>query len=277
MGVKILCWNLGAAYGRWREEPDLHDRAWHWIAALDPDIAFLQETRPPAWATERWQVLTGPYQFFASALVARRGIELRPVELPVGGALDGFGAYLATAEIGLAGGGSLLVSSAHTSARLAPESGHPGLDRSAIARPSVGEPWWNDVAFAGYRELVVDRRFLIAGDWNTARWLDAEGVPTADGLEFFQRAADAGWVDISLDADGREGKSWYGSDNPRPYQPDHVFADRETAATLRTFAIEPWPVSALGLSDHAPLVFELELEVAVAPVAAEVELATVIG
>jgi hypothetical protein len=212
--------------------------------------------------------------FFASALAARRGIELRPVELPSDGALDGFTSYLATAEIGLADAGSLLVSSAHTTARLAPEWGHPGLDRSAIARPSVGEPWWNDVAFAGYRELVADRRFLIAGDWNTARWLDAEGVPTADGLEFFQRAADAGWADISLDAEGREGRSWYGSDNPHSYQPDHAFADAETAATLRSFAIVPWPVRALGLSDHAPLLFDLHLDVIEAPVAREAVLVT---
>ena len=41
--------------GRWREEPELHERAWHWIAEIDPDLAFLQETRPPEWARERWE------------------------------------------------------------------------------------------------------------------------------------------------------------------------------------------------------------------------------
>ena len=142
----------------------------------------------------------------------------------------------------MADGIPVFVSSVHTSARLAPERGHPGFDRAAIARPSVGEPWWNDVAFAAYRELLADRRFILAGDWNTSRWLNAEGVPTVAGAEFFARAEDAGWVELSLDADGREGKTWFGSNNPRTHQPDHVFADPKTAATLGSFAIEPWPV-----------------------------------
>jgi exonuclease III len=260
--MRILCWNLGAAYGRWRDEPRLHDRAWHWIAALDPDIACLQETRPPAWVTERWKVQHGHYESFASALISRPGLDLSPMQLPVDGALERFGAYLATAELSLDGGGSLIVASVHTSARAARESGHPGMDRSAIARLSVGEPWWNDVAFAGFRELLAGRRFLVAGDWNTARWIDEVGVPNPPGLEFFDRAASVGWVDVTLGPDGREGKTWFGSPNPRPYQPDHAFADPLTAALIRSFRIEPWPVVSLGLSDHAPFLIDIDLELA---------------
>ena len=171
--MKVLCWNLGAAAGRWRDDPALHDRAWHWIAAVDPDNR-----------------------------------------------------------------------------------------REEIARPSVGVPWWNDVAFAGFRDLVDGRRFIIAGDWNTSRWADVDGIPTPAGAEFFARAAAAGWVELSLDSDGREGKTWYGSTNPRTHLPDHVFADAETAATLRSFRIDPYPVEAQGLSDHAPMILELDLEIA---------------
>ena len=260
--MKIVSWNLGAAWGRWRDDPALHDRAWHWIAALDPDLAFLQEVRPPAWATERWGLLVGPHRYFASALLTRRGTDLRPVALPVGGALEGLGSYLATAELRLADGSSLLVASVHTPARVAPESGHPGLDRARIARATVGKPWWNDVAFAGFREFVADRRFLVSGDWNTSRWVDEHGVATPTGVEFFARAEAAGWREISLDAEGREGKTWYGSTNPRTYQPDHAFADAGTVALVRSFAIEPWPITALGLSDHAPLVLDIDVEAA---------------
>jgi hypothetical protein len=84
-------------------------------------------------------------------------------------------------------------------------------DRAAIARASVGVPWWNDVAFAGYRSLVEQRRFLIGGDWNTARYVDAEGVPSPAGAEFLDRAAAVGWVDLTLFGEGREGRTWYGS------------------------------------------------------------------
>ena len=33
---------MGAAYGPYRQ-PAAHDRAWHWVAAVDPDLALLQE------------------------------------------------------------------------------------------------------------------------------------------------------------------------------------------------------------------------------------------
>jgi endonuclease/exonuclease/phosphatase family metal-dependent hydrolase len=257
--MKILCWNLGFAAGRRREDPSLHDRAWHWIAAVDPDMAFLQETEPPTWTRERWEVLTLPHSAWASALVARHGLTLHPAALPVGGVLERAESYLATAQLELTTSERLFVSSVHTSARPAPKWGHPGYERTAIARASVGEPWWNDVMFAGCRELLEGRRFLLAGDWNTSRWLDSNGVAAPSGQEFFDRAAVAGWVELSLDANGREGKSWYGSTNPRVSQPDHVFADATTAASLRSFRIDPYPVDAHGLSDHAPLILELDL------------------
>jgi endonuclease/exonuclease/phosphatase family metal-dependent hydrolase len=267
VSMLLLCWNLGAAAGRWRKDEALHDRAWHWIAALDPDLALLQETRAPAWVGERWNVLAGPFLYFASAVVARAALQPREVALPSGGALERFGSYLATAEVALAGGAALVVSSVHTAAREAQTWGYPELDGDAIARRSVGVPWWNDVAYAAFRRYLGERRFLVGGDWNTSRWVDAQGVPSPAGAEFFDRAAADGWVDVSLDATGREGRSWYGSDNPRPHQPDHVFADRETAARVRSFEIEPWPITNLGLSDHAPLLVELDidLEVTVGP------------
>lgn len=265
--MRVLCWNLGFAAGRWRSEPGLHERAWHWTAAVDPDLAFLQETEPPEWACERWEVVTVPHSFWASALVTRRGSPLLPPVLPTGGVIERAGAYHVTAELELAGCERLVVASVHASPHEAPPWGHRGYRRMEIARPSVGKPCWNDVTFAGYRDLVAGRRFLLAGDWNTSRWVDKDGVPASDGQEFFDRAEAAGWVELSLNADGREGKTWYGSTNPRFCQLDHVFADPETAATLRSFHIDPYPVEELGLSDHAPMILELDVEIATAGLA----------
>ena len=81
-----------------------------------------------------------------------------------------------------------------------------------------------------------------------------------DGAEFFARADRAGWLELTLDPDGRQGRTWYGPGGPRPYQPDHVFGDPGTANRLRSATIEAYPVETLGLSDHAPLVLELELD-----------------
>jgi hypothetical protein len=257
--VKVLCWNLGGAFGRWRDDPDLRDRAWHWIAALDPDLALLQECVPPTWACDRWTILTLPYMYWASALVARPSLGLHAIAVAGDTPLGRFGSYLATGEIEVADGPSLLVASVHTRAAEAPDWVTGDLDRAAIARSTVGVPWSNDVAFDGYRSLVQDRRFLVGGDWNTARYIDADGTSDPAGAEFFSRAAAAGWSEITLDGDGCEGKTWYGSGAPRPYQPDHVFADPGTAATLRGSFVEAYPVERLGLSDHAPLVLDLDV------------------
>jgi len=162
-----------------------------------------------------------------------RAVRARPAPDPPGaGPIPGrLGACHATGELALPDGSSFLVASVHGRATVASARGTAGLDRAAIARPSVGEPWWNDVAFAGDRELVEGHRFfLLGGDWNTSRRLDADAVPTPAGADFFARSEAAGWVELSLDADGREGKTWYGSTNPRTRQPDHLFADPTTAA-----------------------------------------------
>lgn len=259
--MRVVSWNLGAAFGPYKQ---WHDRAWHWLAAVDADLALLQECIPPDWARELWTIQTLPFQFWASALVAKPELQLRPLELERHSLLRRFGSYLATGQMADEDGQPMLVASVHTRAAEAPDWVTAGHDRTALARASVGEPWSNDIAFAGYQELLEmrgqDQPFLIGGDWNTARYLDQDDVPAADGAEFFARAESAGWRDITLDAGGREGRSWYGAGTPRPWQPDHVFADERTAGGLRSFGIEAYPVETLGLSDHAPLVVELDVQ-----------------
>jgi hypothetical protein len=259
--MRLVSWNMGAGY-----EPYIqwHDRAWRWLATLDADLALLQECVPPDWARERWTFVNLPFQFWASAIVAKPTLGLRPLELDPSSLLGRFGSYLASGEMPTPEGSPMLVASVHTRAAEAPDWVTTGHDRNAIARESVGVPWSNDVAFAGYRDLLAARpagsRFLIGGDWNTARFVDEQRVPKAEGAEFFQRSAEVGWREITLDADGHEGRTWYGPGGPLPYQPDHVFADAAIAKQVRTMEIEAYPVETLGLSDHAPLVLELELD-----------------
>ena len=250
--MKVVSWNMGIAYGPYRE---WHDRAWHWLASMDPDVALIQECVPPDWARDHWTVHTLPFDHWASAIAVKREHQLRPIEPDPDSLLGRLGSYLATGHVRVRHE-SLLVASVHARAAVAPEWVTAGFDRSAIARASVGEPWSNDVAFAAYRELARDRRFLIGGDWNTARYVDDKGQPKPDGAEFFERTAVAGWTELSLLANNLEGRTWFGSAALRPYQPDHVFADERTAYRNRARVIDTYPVETLGLSDHAPWVLE---------------------
>jgi hypothetical protein len=61
---------MGAAYGPYRE-PTAHDRAWHWVAAVDRDLALLQETSVPDWVRERWTLHDEPPELWATESVVR--------------------------------------------------------------------------------------------------------------------------------------------------------------------------------------------------------------
>lgn len=102
--MRVVSWNLGVAYSF----KACHERVWHYLAALDPDIAFLQEVKPPAWAAERWDVEMGPCKHWGSAIVARRGLRLASAPGQSRGVLGHFGSYLATATVAPTAGVSLL-------------------------------------------------------------------------------------------------------------------------------------------------------------------------
>jgi hypothetical protein len=46
--MKVVTWNMG-----YWGHASAHDAAWHWLLdELSPDIALLQECRPPDWVSE---------------------------------------------------------------------------------------------------------------------------------------------------------------------------------------------------------------------------------
>ena len=250
--MRVVSWNLGFAYGF----KDTHDRAWHYLAALDPDLAFLQEVHPPAWAEARWTIEKGLNPQWGSAIVAGPGVRLSAFEGHSAGILGHFGSYLVTRLVALADGTSLVVASVHTPARAAEPAALIGLDPGMIRRPSVDVPWLNDLAYFAYRDLTQGKRFLITGDWNTARLWDKVHGGTA-GEEFFGRAASDGWVECHRRFHPEEGRTWFRNGN-QPYQEDHAFCDATTAERLRACDIDAYPAETLRLSDHAPLVMEFE-------------------
>jgi len=242
--MRIVSWNLGYAFSfRVR-----HDQAWHYLAALDPDIALLQEVLPPAWARERWDIDFRPIREWGTAIVAKPWLKLRSDPESV--------AYSATGTVSLSDGTDLLVASVHTQVGVPSPEDYAGLDHEAIRRPRRASLSHADVAYAIQRRRVEGGRFLVGGDWNTARLWDRTH-PQAYEADFFTRAEADGWVDCyrRFHPEG-EGRTWFrGSD--APYQLDHVFCDATTTAQLTACVIHPHAAETLGLSDHAPLVVDL--------------------
>ncbi len=244
--VRIVSWNLGIAFHFRRS----HDRAWHYLAALDPDIALLQEVLPPAWARERWDIEMRPVRDWGTAIAAKPGLKLRGVSDRNGDSASGM--------VTLADGTELLVASVHTPIGKASPEYYAGLDPEAIKRPGQAAPFCSDVGYAIQRERVQGRRFLVSGDWNTARLWD-QTHPGTGQVDFFTRAEADGWVECYRRFHPKsEGRTWFrGRD--APYQMDHAFCDPATAERLISCEIYAHPAEMLRLSDHAPLVIDIDL------------------
>jgi len=251
--MRIVSWNL--ARNSTSRSWSVHERAWHYLAALDPDIALLQEVTPPDWALERWSVVQPSTSPWGSAILARHGLELRPGPTDWHGGFEQ-GVLLATGEVAPAQGTELLLGSVHTVIGKARADVLVGFDPLRIKRPTEPVAYKNDVAYALYRDRVHGRRFIVSGDWNIARLWDTLH-PGAHETDFFTRAEADGWVDCYRLFNEDEGRTWFrGRD--APYQLDHAFCDPETARLLRSCYIDPYPAEKLMLSDHAPLILELK-------------------
>jgi endonuclease/exonuclease/phosphatase (EEP) superfamily protein YafD len=253
--MRVVSWNMGMARQGHRR-PGLHDQAWHYLLGLGPDLAFLQECLPPTWIRTEGTLVHGPFRQWGSALFSAR-FPLERFTLPSDSHLRALGSYLALGVVSLPDGTEAFVSSVHAVAREATATQVGNLDPASASRPSIGRPRINDVVFMGLRDLVRDRPFLVAGDWNTARLFDSTYPGTA-GAEFFARAHENGWFECVWEKRRAEVQTWFRRGN-RPYQLDHVFSDPALGQRLQEAWVATEAAQALRLSDHAPVIVDFEM------------------
>jgi endonuclease/exonuclease/phosphatase family metal-dependent hydrolase len=116
----------------------------------------------------------------------------------------------------------------------------------------------SDVAFSGLAGLVTDGRFIVAGDWNTARRY-GERPTSAQALEFFDRARKSSWNECATPGQGKEMCTWFKDGQPEA-QLDHAFCDSSLWTLFSAAWVASDAVLRLGLSDHAPLVIDFDVE-----------------
>jgi len=162
--------------------------------------------------------------------------------------------YILAGQIRLPGGGDVFVATVHTPAkevqdyldmRRFKDEGLPGIDE--LRRPGypVGKPWLNDLAFRCLQRQIAGGRFIIGGDWNTARAFGNEGAA------LFRRAEAEAWMDCHWVKNHKEVRTFLRKGS-KAYQDDHLFCDQETGKRLLACRViaEEWVGE---LSDHAPL------------------------
>lgn len=253
--MRVVSWNM--ARNTTSKSVEAHERAWRYLASLNPDVALVQEATPPSWVGDIWDVVIADVRRWGSAVLAKRHLGLTAVSAPTAGIWERDG-YIATASIMLPDGVALLLGSVHAplTKTLSPEF-LAGYDPEGIRLSDYPVAYYYDVPYAIYRDLVGDR-FLVSGDWNVSPVLwDRHHTNSHEG-EFFVRAAKHGWFDCYRQFHEDEGRTWFRG-NDRPYQLDHAFCDAETATRLTACDIDQHPAATMKLSDHAPLVIELSL------------------
>jgi exonuclease III len=83
---------------------------------------------------------------------------------------------------------------------------------------------------------------------------------TTWGREFYEQAERDGWIETQVHLHGDETQTWLRPGN-RPHELDHVFCDAGLAERLTGSRSLPKVVSFLGLSDHAPLIVDFDLDI----------------
>ena len=251
--MRVVSWNMGYAFGYARS----HDEAWRRLLYdLEPDVALVQEARPPDWVIETRSVVWRPEHSHTSrgtgvvaagrALLGTRSVRHRW--------LPRLGGQVIVTEADTSAAENLLIASIHDQAKPVDPRIIDGEDVEGIKLQQANEIWPLDLIFDDLRRDAHRRRFVIGGDLNASLLLDSNYGPRGNA-EFFERVADAGWIDCRATFYEDEQRTFFqpGKD---PYQLDHVFVDAETADHLEAFIVLT-DDKYLVLSDHAPVVVDI--------------------
>jgi len=189
------------------------------------------------------------------SLIFSPGLAIEPFALPEDGSLRALPKYLAFAEVPLPDGTQAIAASIHARPRRAEDDVLRGRDPARLRRSLEG-PKYNDAIFAGLAPLVEGRRFILAGDWNTARHQGTERDSKA-GEKFFARVREAGWYDCVWDTRQSEIRTWFGPG--KLLQDDYVFCDSSLGKSVVEVSVAEDAATERHLSDHAPLIVDFDV------------------
>lgn len=258
--MRVVTWNMQGAFG---SDPAKHDRAWHYLRALDPDIALLQEASPPAWAQKEWKVFYKPAyhgKSWGSVVIVKDSRHSWLLEIPEEHRkrrYDGSPVVLVEVEAAIQ---RMVVGSVHASAwKLTTEQllalENQGVNLAALRCGGVKDVWPLYIIFDDLCRLLPGKTFLVGGDLNAARLMDQSPSMAGGNCEFFDKIEASGFHSALAKFHDGEVQTYF-KKNSRPYQLDHLYCDEESLKRLSRCRVLDHPVTALNLSDHAPIVAE---------------------
>lgn len=252
--MKILCWNMGAAYGF---KGAKHAAAWEWLNAQDADVAMLQEVVPREEYLQEWKsfAFAGKWKDWGSAVLVRDGgyekwepTEEQPWLRTVRGAVavakpvDGAGLWFASVHSDASSFEKIAKTYKSTYQDLPPRDG--------ILRSRETAMWEIEVIAHELKPVLAGKQFLFGGDLNASLLSDTPGKTYEATL--FENLATLGYTDIRHRHSADEVQTYFKPGN-RPFMLDHLYADTKTEAAVTSWRVLTKVAADLGLSDHAPI------------------------
>jgi endonuclease/exonuclease/phosphatase family metal-dependent hydrolase len=226
--MRIVTWNLG-----YWQHSSLHEEAWNYLCNdIKPDIALLQEVKPPSWVPraallfEEYKRGWGTALFAPSLVLHKEDFTLHP-------------GRVAAASFALDGDVFLFVASIHA----------PIINGRVF--PHLAE------IFEELESHLAHKSIIVGGDLNSAR--SAEKTWPGNGHGPFFERIDTGdtWIDCCRRFNAEELQTFF-RDSCKPYQDDHVFVSRDLGSRIRVCDVINNDLTR-RVSDHIPLVAELDL------------------
>jgi len=227
MKIKLVTWNMG--YWQYRSK---HPEAWKYLRdSIRPDIALLQETRPPALDGDERVILNEIHQGWGTA------VYVRSLQAASSADFDRYPTRVVAAGVHLSSNKTMFVVSIHA--------------------PIIGNrvfPHLSNI-FDDIESELADESCIVGGDLNSARL--AEKVwPNYGHGPFFERLDQSWLVDCRKKFYPEEVQTIFRPKQFYPFQDDHIFVSRDLAEKVVEYQVLNSDI-ARTVSDHIPVVVEI--------------------
>jgi endonuclease/exonuclease/phosphatase family metal-dependent hydrolase len=224
--VKLATWNLG--FWQFRRT---HDEAWAYLREeICPDIALLQEVKPPKCRLNEALVFQPVHREWGTAVYAR-GLPLQEL------LISRYPGRVAVA-----------ITQVHAS-ELALASVHAPIINGRVF-PHL------DFIFNELETVLKNRATIVGGDLNSARLCEVVWPGYGHG-PFFERIERGPFVDCHWKFHRKEVQTYFRKNSPHPWQDDHIFASPDVVEKFVCCTVLDNSVTR-RLSDHIPLIAEIE-------------------
>ena len=225
--VKLATWNLG--FWQFRRT---HDEAWAYLREeICPDVAFLQEVKPPELQSDEGLVFRAVHRDWGTAVYVR-GLSLREL------AISSYPGRVAAATTRI------------NARELALASVHAPIINGRVF------PHLNFI-FDELERILKNRSAIVGGDLNSARLCEVVWPGYGHG-PFFERIEHGPFIDCHWKFHRKEVQTFFRKNSPHPFQDDHIFATSDVAERFRSCTVLDNSLIRL-FSDHIPIIAEIDM------------------